>query len=94
MPTSSSFRPRSPLSSSSRSGALEGSEDPLPTQAILIRFDSAGACPVVAEANEGLLGRAEPTVRWRYVARVEEPAEASQLIGLLQDKISAGEITR
>lgn len=46
---------------------------------ILLRFDSAGACPVIAEAHEGLLGIPEPNVPWRCSPARASPRRHRQL---------------
>jgi hypothetical protein len=57
---------------------------------VLVRFDSAGACPVIAENHPDL--HSGGGVRWRYIAQVAEAADAARLVDNVRDQIDAGEI--
>ncbi len=56
---------------------------------IVLRFDSAGACPVVVHEDDELF--ASDGATWRLVAQTNDPAEAARLVDQLRQR--AAELT-
>jgi hypothetical protein len=59
--------------------------------AILLRLDSAGACPVLLREDAELL-TSDKGVRWRFVAETDDHVEAVRLVEMLQQRCQAGEV--
>jgi hypothetical protein len=60
------------------------------TYTVLVRIDSAGKWPVVAEEDEQLFS--DEGDRWRFVATVDTWAEAQQLREELHQQRERGEL--
>jgi len=58
---------------------------------ILLRFDSAGVCPVLLQEDYEPLG-GEEGVRWRLVAQTDECDEAIRIVEDLRRRREAGEL--
>jgi hypothetical protein len=57
---------------------------------IVIRFDSAGACPIVAREDDELFS--SDGARWRLVAQTDDPLEAARLVELLRQRSDLSEL--
>ena len=57
---------------------------------VLVRFDSAGACPVILEGGRGLPLDGGDGARYRFVREVATFAEVATLVAELQVEFQTG----